>query len=97
MAEANLPAAKQASQRALYGAQRFARDHDDEFRQAGLQAARMLASRSVPFPLQPVVTAATNDIARRSSTAAKRPDPAPANVEPDAAQSPPRDDGPLIF
>lgn len=98
VAESNLPHVKRASQQALSGAQRFAQDHDDEFRQAGLQAARMLASRSVPLPLQPVVAAATNDIARRSATPAKPADAAPAGVPPSEAERPARDEsGPLIF
>jgi hypothetical protein len=56
----------------------------------------MLASRSVPLPLQPVVTAATNDIARRSS----KPAPAPRSSKKPSThveESPQEDDGPLIF
>lgn len=96
-AESNLPHVRRASRQALSGAQRFAQDHDDEFRQAGLQAARMLASRSVPLPLQPVVAAATNDLARRSAAPSKPADAAPADAQP-AAEEPARGEtGPLIF
>lgn len=97
MAETHLPQVKQSSRQALSGAQRFAQDHDDEFRQAGLQAARMLASRSVPLPLQPVVAAATNDLARRSATPAKSADAARPEAQSET-EHPARDEsGPLIF
>lgn len=96
ISETGLPQVRDASRRALEGAGRFAQDHDDEFRQAGLQAARMLASRSVPLPLQPVVAAATDDLARRGSAASKRP---PANAEQHREEVPgtPGEDEPLIF
>ena len=103
LAETHLPQVKQSSQQALGRAGRFAQEHDDELRQAGVQAARMLAARSVPLPLQPVVTAATDGLARRGANQApgsQSPAPEQPVSEPDEAQSTagplkPRD--PLVF
>jgi ABC-type nitrate/sulfonate/bicarbonate transport system substrate-binding protein len=97
LAETHLPQVRQTSQEALGRAGRFAQEHDDEFRQAGLQAARMLASRSVPLPLQPVVAAATDGLARRSATPAKPVDAPPAEEQPEAEEPARRENGPLIF
>lgn len=86
---------RQNAQPYLAQAVRFLRDHEDELKQAGATGARVVAARSAPPLLQPVVGAVVNELTRRPpvplrdpNVRASSPDEPPAGELP--AEDPPR-------